>query len=173
MKSPTLGTFYYLYLVTDIFSRRIVAARVYEAENDENAAELFLEVQAREGLKPGQVTLHSDNGGPMKGATLKATLERLGILTSFSRPRVSDDNPYAESLFGTMSTARSIRATPAHSAGHSQNHAPPGASAGDSRQAITHSEHPLSSIQVRQRRQSMPMIRAEARMTKKRTALRL
>jgi transposase InsO family protein len=89
-------------LVTDIFSRRIVAARVYEAENDENAAELFLEVQAREGLKPGQVTLHSDNGGPMKGATLKATLERLGILTSFSRPRVSDDNPYAESLFGTM-----------------------------------------------------------------------
>jgi transposase InsO family protein len=102
LKSPTLGTFYYLYLVTDIFSRRIVAARVYGAEKDENAAELFLEVQAREGLKPGQVTLHSDNGGPMKGATLKATLERLGILTSFSRPRVSDDNPYAESLFGTM-----------------------------------------------------------------------
>lgn len=102
LKSPTLGLFYYLYLVIDIFSRRIVAARVYEAENDENAAELFLEVQAREGLNPGQVTLHSDNGGPMKGATLKATLERLGILTSFSRPRVSDDNPYVESLFGTM-----------------------------------------------------------------------
>jgi transposase InsO family protein len=102
LKSPTLGAFYYLYLVTDIFSRRIVAARVYEAENDEHAAELFIEVQAREGLKPGHVTLHSDNGGPMKGATLKATLERLGILTSFSRPRVSDDNPYAESLFGTM-----------------------------------------------------------------------
>jgi transposase InsO family protein len=102
LKASPLGTFYYLYLVTDIFSRRVVAARVYEAENDENAAELFREVHAREGLKSGQVTLHSDNGGPMKGATLKATLERLGILTSFSRPRVSDDNPYAESLFGTM-----------------------------------------------------------------------
>jgi putative transposase len=102
LKASPLGTFYYLYLVTDIFSRRIVAARVYAAENDDNAAELFLDVQERERLKPGQVTLHSDNGGPMKGATLKATLERLGILTSFSRPRVSDDNPYAESLFGTM-----------------------------------------------------------------------
>lgn len=88
LKLPTLGTFYYLYLVTDIFRRRIVAARVHEAENDENAAELFLEVQALEGLKRGQVTLHSDNSGPMNDATPEATLERLGILTSFSGPRV-------------------------------------------------------------------------------------
>lgn len=56
----------------------------------------------QEGLTHGQVTLHSDNGGPMKGATIKATLEKLGVLTSYSRPRVSNDNPYAESLFGTM-----------------------------------------------------------------------
>ena len=46
--------------------------------------------------------LHSDNGGPMKGATLLATLERLGIVPSFSRPRVSDDNPYSEALFRTL-----------------------------------------------------------------------
>jgi putative transposase len=104
LKADPIGTFFYLYLVTDIFSRRIVAARVYAAENDENAAELFVEVQEREQLAPGETTLHADNGGAMKGATLKATLERLGILASYSRPRVSDDNPYVESLFGTMKT---------------------------------------------------------------------
>jgi transposase InsO family protein len=104
LKRNIVGTFFYLYLVTDIFSRRIVAARVYEAENDEHAAELFAEVQKTEGLVPGQTTLHADNGGPMKGATLKATLEKLGVAMSHSRPRVSDDNPYVESLFGTMKT---------------------------------------------------------------------
>ena len=104
LKRNVLGTFFYLYLVTDIFSRRIVAARVYVAENDEYAAELFTEVTEREGLIPGETTLHADNGTAMKGATLKATLERLGVLTSYSRPRVSDDNPYVESLFGTMKT---------------------------------------------------------------------
>ena len=58
----------------------------------------------REGLAPGQTTLHSDNGPAMKGAMLKATLERLGVLASYSRPSASDDNPYVESLFGTMKT---------------------------------------------------------------------
>lgn len=102
MKRNVLGTFYFLYLVTDIFSRRIVAARVYEAESDDCASELFKEVVVREGLMPGETALHSDNGPTMKGATLKATLERLGVLASYSRPGVSDDNPYVESLFGTM-----------------------------------------------------------------------
>lgn len=104
LKRSVLGTFFYLYLVTDIFSRRIVIARVYEAENDEYSAELFEEVKEQEGLVRGETTLHSDNGNPMKGATLKATLERLGVLTSYSRPSVSNDNPYSESLFGTMKT---------------------------------------------------------------------
>lgn len=104
LRAFPLGMFFYLYLVKDLFSRRIVAARVYNAESDDNATELFLDVQRREGLRPGQTVLHSDNGGPMKGATLKATLERLGILTSYSRPGVSDDNPFVESLFGTMKT---------------------------------------------------------------------
>lgn len=102
LRRNVLGTFFYLYLVTDIFSRRIVEARVYEAENDEHASELFAEVTEREKLAPGVTTLHSDNGPAMKGATLKATLERLGILASYSRPSVSDDNPYVESLFGTL-----------------------------------------------------------------------
>lgn len=104
LKACPLGSFYYLYMITDIFSRRIVAARVHLAENDDHSSALFVEVQRTEGLARGQTTLHADNGGPMKGATLKATLERLGILTSYSRPSVSDDNPYIESLFGTMKT---------------------------------------------------------------------
>lgn len=104
LKRNVLGTFFYLYLVTDIFSRRIVEARVYEAENDEYAAELFAEISECEPLVSGETTLHSDNGSAMKGATLKATLERLGVLASYSRPGVSDDNPYVESLFGTLKT---------------------------------------------------------------------
>jgi putative transposase len=75
-----LGTFFYLYLVTDIFSRRVVAAPVYEAESDNHAAALFAEVREHEQLAPGETTIRSDNGPAMKGATLKATLERLGIL---------------------------------------------------------------------------------------------
>jgi putative transposase len=56
----------------------------------------------REGVQRQQVTLHSDNGSPMKGATLRATLDALGVIPSFSRPSVSNDNPYSESLFRTL-----------------------------------------------------------------------
>jgi transposase InsO family protein len=56
----------------------------------------------REGIKSDQVTLHSDNGSPMKGATMLATLQQLGVIPSFSRPSVSNDNPYSESLFRTL-----------------------------------------------------------------------
>lgn len=104
LPSQIRGQYFYLYMVTDIYSRRIVRARVYEAESESYAQELFREVQQREGISAGQVTLHSDNGSVMKGATLKATFETLGIARSFSRPRVSNDNPYSESLFGTMKT---------------------------------------------------------------------
>lgn len=101
LKSPILGVFFYLYLVVDIFSRKIVAAEVYAAENSELAAELIAQACAAEGINPDQLALHSDNGSPMKGATLLATLQQLGVMPSFSRPRVSDDNPYSEALFRT------------------------------------------------------------------------
>lgn len=120
LRRDVLGSFYYLYLVTDLYSRRIVAARVHEAESDEHASVLFRDVHVREGLVPGQTTLHSDNGSAMKGATLKATLERLGVLTSYSRPRVSDDNPHVESLFGTMKTRVGYPKKPFASLGEAQ-----------------------------------------------------
>jgi transposase InsO family protein len=96
------GNFLYLYLVMDIYSRKIVGWQVYENESSELAAELMKDICQREGIKKEQVVLHSDNGSPMKGATMLATLQQLGIIPSFSRPSVSNDNPYSESLFRTL-----------------------------------------------------------------------
>ena len=96
------GIFLYLYLVMDIYSRKIVGWQVYENESSARAAELMTDICQREGIKPDQVTLHSDNGSPMKGATMVATLQQLGVIPSFSRPSVSNDNPYSESLFRTL-----------------------------------------------------------------------
>jgi len=96
------GQFHYLYLFLDLFSRKIVGWQVYDTEDSERASDLMREICLREGLAPGQVVLHSDNGGPMKGATMLATLRELGVAPSFSRPAVSDDNPYSESLFRTL-----------------------------------------------------------------------
>ena len=96
------GLFYYLYLVMDIYSRKIVGWQVYEKESSALAADLMTDICQRENIQRGQVILHSDNGSPMKGATMLATLQELGIVPSFSRPSVSNDNPYSESLFRTL-----------------------------------------------------------------------
>jgi len=96
------GIFVYLYLVMDIYSRKIVGWQVYEDESSTLAGELMTDICQREGISPNQVTLHSDNGSPMKGATMLATLQELGVIPSFSRPSVSNDNPYSESLFRTL-----------------------------------------------------------------------
>jgi putative transposase len=96
------GLFFYLYLVMDIYSRKIVGWQVHEDESSALAADLMIDICRQEGIKRGQVTLHSDNGSPMKGATMLATLQNLGIMPSLSRPSVSDDNPYSESLFRTL-----------------------------------------------------------------------
>lgn len=102
LRSPVRGMFFYLYLILDVWSRKIVGAQVFEEENSEHATELFLATCAAEGLDPKKLVFHSDNGSPMKGATLLATLELLGTTASFSRPRVSNDNPYSEALFRTL-----------------------------------------------------------------------
>jgi transposase InsO family protein len=89
-------------MMVDVWSRKIVAARVYDAESHEYSSRLLVEACIRLGIDPHGLVLHADNGGPMKGATMTATMQKLGIMPSFSRPRVSDDNPYSESLFRTM-----------------------------------------------------------------------
>ena len=101
LKGPVRGAFLYLYLVVDVYSRRVMGWQVHEEESTEKAAALIRSCW-EEAERPQGLTLHSDNGGPMKGATMLATLQWLGIAPSFSRPRVSDDNPFSESLFRTL-----------------------------------------------------------------------
>lgn len=95
------GLYFYWYMVLDIYSRKIVGHEVHVVESAELASLLLRRASLAEGLAGREVVLHSDNGSAMKGATMLATLERLGIMPSFSRPRTSNDNAYAESLFKT------------------------------------------------------------------------
>ena len=110
LASAIRGHFYRLYLIEDIFSRKIVGWEVHKSESAEQASELISKACLSEAINPDSLVLHSDNGSPMKGATMLATLQRLGIIPSFSRPAVSDDNPYSESLF------RTLKYTPAYPA---------------------------------------------------------
>ena len=102
LRSSVRGKFYFLYLVVDIWSRMIVGWAVHEEESSELASALIVEACLRHGVDSEKLILHSDNGGPMKGATMLATLQWLGIVPSFSRPSVSDDNAYSEALFKTL-----------------------------------------------------------------------
>ena len=102
LKSPVRGVFWYLYLVMDIWSRRIMGWAVHPAQDEHHAAALVTRICQQRALTPDGLVLHADNGGPMKGATMVSTLERLGVIPSCSRPRVSDDNPYSEALFRTL-----------------------------------------------------------------------
>lgn len=102
LATPVRGTFFYLYLILDLFSRKIVGWEVHEQESAAQAACLFQQTYLREEIDRAALTLHSDNGAPMKGATMLATLQRLGVVPSFSRPSVSNDNPFSESLFRTL-----------------------------------------------------------------------
>jgi len=96
------GVFYKLYMIEDIFSRKIVGWEVHEQETSEHASCLIRKACLAEGTHEKGLVLHSDNGSPMKGANMLATLQKLGVMPSFSRPSVSDDNPYSESLFRTL-----------------------------------------------------------------------
>ena len=100
--SSVRGRFFYLYLVEDVWSRRIVGFEVHAEECMVASSALIRATCAAENVDPKGLVLHSDNGGPMKGSTMLATLQHLGIVPSFSRPSVSDDNPFIESLFRTL-----------------------------------------------------------------------
>ena len=102
LRSNVKGMFYYLYLFEDIWSRKIVGYEVHEIESTDLAADLLLDICIELGIDADGVVLHSDNGSPMKGSTMVATMQALGVVPSFSRPHVSDDNPYSESLFRIM-----------------------------------------------------------------------
>ena len=102
LKTLVTGMYFYLYLVMDIYSRKIVGWEVHEREASELSSLLMQEALAEEGIDGKDLVVHSDNGGPMKGATMLVTLQNLGVIPSFSRPSVSDDNPFSEALFKTL-----------------------------------------------------------------------
>lgn len=84
----------------DLFSRRIVGWQVYNSESAELASGLLQAICERQGITPNQLTVHSDNGSPMKGETMLATMQRLGVAASRIRPAVGNDNPFSEACSG-------------------------------------------------------------------------
>lgn len=102
LKGPQKKVFYYLYLFVDIFSRKIIGYLVHETECSIAASDLVEKLTAKNNIAPESLRIHSDNGQPMRSVCFSQTLENLGVQQSFSRPRVSNDNPYSESLFKTF-----------------------------------------------------------------------
>ena len=100
--SRVRGQYFYLYMFMDIYSRKLVGYEVYEEECGAHAVTVLQRALLSEQCFHTPIILHSDNGAPMKSQTLKIKLEELGVLPSYSRPRVSNDNAYAESVFRTL-----------------------------------------------------------------------
>ena len=100
--SQVQGLFFYLYLIEDIYSRKIVGWEVHASESGKFASELLQRSVWAEKCVKTDLVLHSDNGSPMKSLTMQAKMYDLGVLASRSRPGVSNDNPYSESLFRTV-----------------------------------------------------------------------
>jgi len=103
LPSTVKGQWFYLYMILDLYSRKIVGWAVHEHDRDDHAAELVLHEADSEKIAFNQhkPILHGDNGSTLKATTVLAMLHWLGIHTSYSRPRVSNDNPYSEALFKT------------------------------------------------------------------------
>lgn len=100
--STVIGRHYYLYMIEDIYSRKVVGWEVHHSENGEDAAVLLQRSIWSEKCSLNDLVLHSDNGAPMKSFTMQAKMLEMGITSSHSRPRVSNDNPFSESLFRTL-----------------------------------------------------------------------
>ena len=120
LKSTIRGQFFYLYMILDVWSRKIMAATVFTQERDQNSSLLFMDAVSRHDVDSHGLILHSDNGSPMKGSTMLATLQQLGVMPSFSRPGVSNDNPFSESLFRTLKYRPEYPSRPFESVHHAQ-----------------------------------------------------
>jgi putative transposase len=99
---PEKWTYFYLYVLLDIFSRYVVGWLVAEKESAALAKRLIAESCARQNVEPGQLIIHADRGSPMRSKTLAQTMAALGVTKSHSRPHVSDDNPFSEAQFKTL-----------------------------------------------------------------------
>ena len=102
LKGPAKWTYFYLYVILDIFSRYAVGWMVATKESAALAQQLIKETVLKQGVAPGDLTIHSDRGSPMKAKSTALLMADLGITKSHSRPYVSDDNPFSESQFKTV-----------------------------------------------------------------------
>jgi transposase InsO family protein len=112
LASTVRGSFFRAYMILDVWSRKIVGFAVHDDETAAHAADLIEETCESEQVARRTLVLHSDNGSPMKGGTMLAKLDALGVRASFSRPSVSNDNPYSESLFRTAKTRAELPSGP-------------------------------------------------------------
>jgi putative transposase len=102
LKGPVKWTYFYLYKVLDVFSRYVVGWMVAYRESAGLAQDLIAEACRKQEIVPGTLTIHADNGSPMKAVTFAQLLTDLGVAKSHSRPSVSNDNPFSESAFKTL-----------------------------------------------------------------------
>ena len=99
---PAKWTYFYLYVILDIFSRYVVGWMVAPHESAALAERLIAETCAKQGIVPGQLTLHADRGGAMRSKPVALLLADLGVTKTHSRPHVSNDNPFSEAQFKTL-----------------------------------------------------------------------
>lgn len=102
LDAPLKGTYFYLYMAIDMFSRKVVAWEVFAKEDGVLARDLFAQALEAEGIPPGQIMIHADNGRPMRSKKLRSLFEDLNVKASYGRPHTSNDNAFAESLFATF-----------------------------------------------------------------------
>jgi putative transposase len=102
LMGPSKWSCFYLYVILDIFSRRVVGWCVADAETATLFRPLFDDAIAKHNVPPGQLTLHADRGGPMKAKATALLLADLGVTRSHNRPHTSNDNPFSESHFKTL-----------------------------------------------------------------------
>ncbi len=102
LRGPVTWTYYYLYVLLDVYSRYVVGWLLAERESELLAQELIQQSCAQHGIQPGQLTIHADNGSAMIAKSVAQLLLDLGVVKSHSRPHVSDDNPYSEAQFKTL-----------------------------------------------------------------------
>jgi len=102
LKGPVKWTYYHLYKVLDVYSRYVVGWMVATRESADLAKDLIDEACKKQEIVPGTLTIHADNGSPMKAFTFSQLLTDLGVVKSHSRPSVSNDNPFSESAFKTL-----------------------------------------------------------------------
>ncbi len=102
LRGPKKWTYFYLYVILDIFSRYVVGWMVADREADSLAEQLISETCHKQGIQPAQLTLHADRGASMKSKRVAFLLADLGVTKSHSRPYTSDDNPFSEAQFKTL-----------------------------------------------------------------------